>query len=81
MGRVGKNISCNNTSGRRRIADSYETPYSLTELLLEKEKDNFIGKSVCEPACGNGAIVSVLRNFGISCEYYDIDSGKDFLKI
>jgi len=65
----GKNFSTNNT-GKRKKSDFYETPYSLTWLLLENEK---IEGSVLEPACGNGAISKIVG--GIA---YDIE--KDFFK-
>lgn len=63
----GKNFSCNNM-GKRKKSDFYETPYSITQQLLEKEQ--IIG-SVLEPACGQGAISSLLH-----CISYDIE--KDF---
>lgn len=53
---AGKNFSTNNT-GKRKKSDFYETPYSLTWLLLENEK---IEGSVLEPACGNGAISKIV---------------------
>lgn len=31
----GKNFSLNNVNGKRRKSDFYETPYSLTQLLLD----------------------------------------------
>jgi len=65
----GKNFSTNNT-GKRKKSDFYETPYSLTKLLLEKE--GMIGE-VLEPACGKGAISSLIQ-----CTAYDIET--DFLK-
>ena len=52
----GKNFSTNNT-GKRRKSDFYETPYSLTWLLLEKEE---MEGSIIEPACGNGAISKIV---------------------
>ena len=71
----GKNFSTNNT-GKRRKSDFYETPYSLTWLLLEKEK---IEGSILEPACGNGAISKIVggtaydieKNFLIENRKYD----------
>ena len=66
----GKNFSTNNT-GKRKKSDFYETPYSLTRLLLEKEK--LVG-SILEPACGNGAIKKFLGN----CSFYDIE--EDFFQ-
>lgn len=53
----GKNFSTNN-NGKRRKSDFYETPYSLTWLLLEQE--TLIG-SVLEPACGRGAICNLMK--------------------
>ena len=70
----GKNFSANNVSGKRKESDFYETPYSLTRLFLEA--NNIIG-TVLEPACGNGAIVKVLREFGVEPKAYDKDV--DFL--
>lgn len=57
----GKNFSCNNL-GQRKKSDFYETPYSLTRLLLEKE--DFHGGNIIDPACGEGAILEVLRKNG-----------------
>ena len=71
---TGKNFSCNNVSGKRRKSDFYETPYSLTRLLLGLVKLN---GTVLEPACGDGAIVKVLREFGYSPTHYDKE--RDFL--
>ena len=76
--KTGKNFSCNNSKGQRKKSDFYETPYSITQQLLdvlEIEKDSFI----LEPACGGGAITKVLElnNFS-NLESYDIE--KDFLK-
>ena len=73
----GKNFSCNNSSGKRKKSDFYETPYSLTRLFLEKEADRMPGL-VLEPACGNGAIVKVLKEFGKRVVCYDKET--DFLK-
>jgi hypothetical protein len=54
----GKNFSGNSNKLRNK-RDLYETPYSITKQLLDREK--FEG-SILEPACGNGAIVKVLKN-------------------
>lgn len=71
----GKNYSTNNR-GNRKKSDFYETPYSLTELLLEKE--TMIG-NILEPACGNGAIVKILKKNGyMNITAYDKET--DFLK-
>jgi len=63
----GKNFSANNASGKRKKSDFYETPYTLTRKFLEVEEFNK-KLSVCEPACGEGAIVKVLK------EYWDESS-------
>ena len=70
----GKNFSTNNT-GNRRKSDFYETPYSLTRLLLEKEK--LVG-AILEPAVGGGAIGKVLNEYQYSYTGYDVEN--DFLK-
>lgn len=70
---IGKNFSCNNSKGKRKKSDFYETPYSLTRLLLKNEK---INGSILEPACGNGAIVKVLNEYGFNSVNYDKE--KDF---
>lgn len=70
---VGKNFSGNN-QGKRRAADFYETPYSITRQFLEVEQ--FFG-TVLEPACGNGAMIRVMRECGYDPVGYDIET--DFL--
>ena len=61
MSQKGKNFSRNNR-GQRKRSDFYETPYSITEHLFANENFN-IDLNICEPACGNGAIVRVLNKF------------------
>ena len=74
---VGKNFSANNR-GQRKKSDFYETPYSITEQLLELCIFNK-KLSTLEPACGNGAIVKVLVENGFSkITKYDIE--RNFLK-
>lgn len=68
----GKNFSCNNSTGKRNKSDFYQTPYSLTKLLLEKEE--LVG-TVLEPACGQFAIVLMLPRVD---DCYDIE--RDFFK-
>ena len=68
----GKNFSCNNASGKRKVSDFYETPYALTRLLLRREK---LKGRILEPACGSGAIVDVLDEFGYNPCYYDLYNG------
>lgn len=71
----GKNFSTNNVSGKRKKSDFYETPFSITRQFLQSHI--FYGK-VLEPACGDGAIVKVLNEFGYDVDYFDIEI--DFLK-
>lgn len=58
----GKNFSANNTTDKRKKTDFYETPYSLTRKFLDVEYFNK-NATVCEPACGKGAITRVLKEY------------------
>jgi len=76
----GKNFSGNNVKGQRKKSDFYETPYSMTRHLLERESfDKTL--SVCEPACGDGAMTKVMKEKGFwtkdKVTAYDIEI--DFL--
>ena len=73
---TGKNFSCNNATGRRKKSDFYETPYTITRRFLAEEPfDSHL--SFCEPACGNGAIVKVLKELTNNITNYDTE--KNFL--
>jgi hypothetical protein len=72
----GKNFSANNVSGKRKKSDFYETPYSITRHLLNVEDFDY-NLIICEPACGDGAIVKVLREKTNNTIFYDIE--KNFL--
>jgi hypothetical protein len=74
---VGKNFSANNL-GQRRKSDIYETPYSITEQLIQAEHFNR-NLSTLEPACGNGAITKVLRNKGFT-HVHEYDIEQNFLE-
>jgi len=52
--------ACNR--GQRHKSDFYQTPYSMTEQLLENEKFDY-NKKIREPACGKGAIRKILKKF------------------
>lgn len=56
----GKNYSCNNKVEKRNKNDLYQTPHSLTRKLLNNEPFDF-ELNVLEPACGNNAIVKILK--------------------
>ena len=74
----GKNFSANNTSGKRKKSDFYETPYTLTRKFLEVEEFNK-ELSVCEPACGDGAIVKVLEEYWQNDRLRSYDREVNFL--
>ena len=76
MMKKGKNFSGNNALGQRKKSDFYETPYSMTSHLLEAEDFNK-SLTVCEPACGDGAIVKILEKKWDNVVAYDIE--KNFL--
>tara|TARA_B100000678_G_scaffold258546_1_gene238217 strand:+ start:169 stop:753 length:585 start_codon:yes stop_codon:yes gene_type:complete len=76
MMKKGKNFSGNNALGQRKKSDFYETPYSMTSHLLEVEDFNK-SLTVCEPACGDGAIVKILEKKWDNVVAYDIE--KNFL--
>lgn len=72
----GKNFSANNASGKRKKSDFYETPYSITRKFLNVEDFDY-SLTICEPACGAGAIVKVLKENTDNIIAYDIE--KNFL--
>ncbi len=74
---MGKNFSANNVGGKRREGDFYETPYSITQQLLNVES---FGDVVLEPAAGSGAIARVLLANGIYPVERDMSTGDDFLQ-
>jgi hypothetical protein len=64
---MGKNFSANQKTENRNKDDFYQTPYSITQQLLDNVYFSKEG-SILEPSCGNGAIVKVLNENG----YFDI---------
>jgi hypothetical protein len=79
MSGLGKNYSKNNT-GFRKESDFYETPYSMTQQLLDNEKFKQ-NKLILEPSSGNGAIIKVLNQNGFDfVDHGDISNGYDFLE-
>lgn len=73
---TGKNFSANNL-GQRREADLYETPFRITERILDALDGVSLG-TVLEPARGGGAITTVLASRGIPFTAYDLARGVDF---
>lgn len=74
----GKNFSSNNSSGKRKKSDFYETPYSMTIKFLNVEPFDKNLK-VCEPACGSGAISKILKENWNENTVTEYDVEKDFL--
>lgn len=73
--KIGKNFSCNNT-GKRKKSDFYETPYSMTEQLLEREK---LEGLILEPARGNGAITKIIKKYYSNKNLIEYDLEINFL--
>jgi len=68
--------------GQRNKNDLYQTPYKMSEALLEYEYF-FKDYSVLEPAAAEGAIVKILQKYNFKNIYsYDISdsSRRDFLE-
>lgn len=66
--------------GQRKASDFYQTPFSMTEKLLEVEHFDR-GLPILEPCRGDGAIVEVLVEKGYKqITSYDITDGTDFLE-
>lgn len=68
-----------NSNSKRNTNDYYQTPYSMTQQLINAEK-KYMPLNIHEPACGAGAIVSVLQKNGFNCTFSDITNGVDFVK-
>lgn len=54
--------------------DLFQTPYSMTEQLLEKEK---FTENIHEPCCGRNAIVDVLKKYNYNVTYSDLFYGEN----
>ena len=66
--------------GQRKKSDFYQTPYSMTrQFLSARFSRGKINSMVLEPACGQGDIVQVLREWFSAVESYDLEDGTDFL--
>lgn len=74
------------TNGNRVPNDFYKTPRDATTSLLHYE-GRFIPQTVLEPACGDGAVSEVLKEFGYTVESSDLidrnygTPGIDFLRM
>ncbi len=74
----GKNFSANNATGKRKKSDFYETPYTLTRKFLDVEYFNK-NSTVCEPACGGGAITRILKEYWEDDKITAYDQETNFL--
>ena len=74
----GKKFSAKNATGKRKKSDFYETPYTLTRKFLDVEYFEKSG-TVCEPACGGGAITKVLNEYWENDKITAYDKETNFL--
>lgn len=74
--RPGKRVF-QNPPELRRPCDFYPTPPHATRALIDREKFNGL---ILEPACGDGAIVRVLREHGYDVGATDLAMGDDFFQ-
>ena len=74
----GKNFSANNATGKRKKSDFYEPTYTLTRKFLDVEYFNK-NSTVCEPACGGGAISKVLNEYWEDDKITAYDKETNFL--
>jgi hypothetical protein len=59
----------------RSKGDFYQTPPTMTEHLLKRVQ---FDDTIIEPACGDGAIVNVLKRSGYQVHATDLSTGDDF---
>lgn len=76
------NLKIIGAHGKRRENDFYPTPWEATAALCEWMAKEGLGDGVTvwEPACGDGRMVKVLKEYGYSVYGTDIQTGNDFLK-
>ena len=70
-------MSATNRGSERIAQDNYPTPLTAFEPLIP-----FLPADgpVWEPACGDGRLISAMRQYGIDADGNDIVNGYDFLK-
>jgi hypothetical protein len=74
-----KRSTCGNIRKAKNPRDFYETPYCLTQELLNRTQ---LIEPILEPACGKCAIVKILLSNGYrDVDYTDLDRGFDFLEM
>jgi hypothetical protein len=73
--KTGKNFSRNRPRADRIESDFYQTPYCLTQTLVDGIKDYLNVRkvdTVCDYCSGAGAIVKVLHENGFSVHFGDV---------
>lgn len=73
------NLTGSGPKDKRRALDFYPTPPEVTIALLDFLQLEEM--TIWEPACGNNAIVDVLKTYGHEVIATDISQGSDFFKI
>lgn len=75
---LGSRIAGGNTAYERNKSDFYPTPPDVTKALLRFLQ---LPKSIeiWEPACGEGHMVTAIREEGYECLGTDIEDGQDYL--
>jgi hypothetical protein len=63
---------------KRRALDFYPTPPEVTIALMDFLKLEKL--TIWEPACGNNAMVDILKSYGHNVIATDINSGNDFFE-
>ncbi len=79
MKQIALQLTAGNNKGTRRKLDFYPTPPECTVALMEflKLPEDLI---IWEPACGNNAMVDVLRDYRHEVIATDINTGHDYLE-
>ena len=67
-----------NTAYKRHESDFYPTPANVTCALLDF-LELPIGTTIWEPACGEGHMAEVMRDYGYEVIATDLQQGDDFL--
>ncbi len=78
--KIATNITGGNTAYKRSETDFYPTPPEATQALLDFLKLDH-ESIIWEPACGEGHMLSVMRNNGYIAIGTDINTGSDYLKV
>nr|DAW55829.1 MAG TPA: adenine-specific methyltransferase [Caudoviricetes sp.] len=76
---LASRISGGNTAYRRAVSDFYPTPPEATRALLDFLQLP-LKTMIWEPACGQGHMVNVMREYGFQVVDTDIQTGADFLE-